>query len=67
MKTLLTVKGMDCQHCAAAVTKAVFDVEGVEKVVVDLDHDVVEIHHADNASIDAMKVAIDEQGYDVVD
>jgi copper chaperone len=35
-KTILTVEGMSCNHCKAAVKKALKKIEGVEEVNVDL-------------------------------
>lgn len=35
MKTI-KVKGMSCQHCVKAVTKALSEIEGIEDVRVDL-------------------------------
>ena len=32
----IKVSGMSCQHCVSAVTKALEELEGLEKVVVDL-------------------------------
>jgi copper chaperone len=33
----ITVKGMSCSHCVAAMTKAMASLPGVSKVAVDLD------------------------------
>ncbi len=35
--TTIKVKGMSCQHCVMAVTKALKEVEGLENVAVDLE------------------------------
>lgn len=35
MKTI-KIKGMSCQHCVKAVTKALNDIEGINNVTVDL-------------------------------
>ena len=36
MKTI-KIKGMSCQHCVQAVTKALGEIDGIEAVKVDLD------------------------------
>lgn len=33
---ILKIKGMSCNHCVQAVSKALEDIEGIENVVVDL-------------------------------
>jgi len=35
------VKGMSCQHCVMAVTKALTSLDGIKKVEVDLQNGVV--------------------------
>jgi len=58
-----TVPGMSCEHCRAAITNEVSQVDGVEAVVVDLDSKRVTVQgDADDA---AVRAAIDEAGYDV--
>lgn len=62
--TVYTVKGMNCPHCQAAVTKAISAVPGVEHVEVNLSTGAatVEGHH----SPDALKEAVRLSGFDVV-
>jgi len=65
MVTVLVVEGMTCNHCKAAVTKAVEEVSGVESVDVNLENKEVKINHSEATSIEAVKEAIEDQGYDV--
>jgi copper ion binding protein len=65
MVTVLVVEGMTCNHCKAAVTKAVEGVSGVESVDVNLESKEVKINHSEVTSIEAVKEAIEEQGYDL--
>ena len=60
----LTVPGMTCGHCEAAVKREVGSVSGVTAVTVDLDSKVVTVSGAD-LDRDAIVEAIDEAGYDV--
>lgn len=64
-KAILNVQGMSCGHCASAVEGALKKI-GVQGKV-DLGAKTVTVEY-DNAktSLDAIKAAIEEQGYDVV-
>ncbi len=62
----LKVTGMTCNHCKAAVEKAVSGVKGVSKVVVDLAKGKASISYdANQAGLDAFKAAIEAAGYGV--
>ncbi len=63
---ILKVEGMSCGHCVAAIEKALKQV-GVNKVNVDLQNKSVQVEF-DNSKIttDAIKEAIEDQGYDVL-
>ena len=64
----VTVPGMTCVHCKAAVTEEVSTVGGVTDVAVDLDTKVVTISvtDADRAGLmDEIVAAIDEAGFAV--
>ncbi|MBP0725448.1 heavy-metal-associated domain-containing protein [Bacillus sp. RG28] len=65
MVTVLVVEGMTCNHCKAAVTKAVEGVSGVESVDVNLESKEVKINHREATSIETVKEAIEDQGYDL--
>lgn len=63
--TVLKVEGMTCGHCVSAVEKAVGSAGAVgkvdlagKKVTVEFDETMV--------TIEAVKAAIEDQGYDVV-
>lgn len=63
----LNVEGMSCSHCVNAVTKAVTAMEGVSGVSVDLEGKTVTVDYdADQVSLESIKEAIEEEGYDVV-
>lgn len=66
MKKILLVEGMSCGHCEKAVKEAVGQIEGVEKVQVDLTSKKVDIE-GENLKDDIIKQAIEEAGYDVVE
>lgn len=63
--TTLNVEGMSCNHCVKAVEGAVQEV-GAQGTV-DLNAKTVDVSYDEAAvSLDAIKSAIEEQGYDVV-
>jgi len=59
----LNVQGMSCQHCVAAVKKALSAVPGVTSVEVDLDKETVTVGGI--ADAEEVKAAIEDAGYDV--
>lgn len=58
------VEGMSCQHCVAAVTRSIRDIDSQAQVSVDLEHGRVVVESSQPA--DALKEAIDEAGYTVL-
>lgn len=60
----LSVPGMTCGHCEAAVTKELTSVAGVTAVAVDLDTKLVTVTGA-GLDRDAIVAAIDDAGFDV--
>lgn len=60
----LQVNGMSCQHCVNSIEKAVKEIGGSARV--DLKNNAVTVEYDENKlSLDAVKEAIEEQGYDV--
>jgi copper ion binding protein len=59
----LQVEGMTCNHCVAAVTKSVKEVDAGAKVDVDLAAHKVRVDS--KAAIDDIKSAVAEAGYEV--
>ncbi|SAL29319.1 heavy metal transport/detoxification protein [Caballeronia sordidicola] len=62
--TEFQVEGMSCQHCVAAVTRSIHEIDADAKVQVDLEHGKVIV--ASTETIDALREAIDEAGYTVL-
>ena len=65
MATVIKVDGMMCKHCKAHVEKACKGVEGTVDAVVDLEAKNVTV--TGTADLEALKAAITEAGYDVID
>ena len=62
--TEFQVQGMSCQHCVAAVTRSVQEIDPQAQVRVDLDKGKVAIDSTQSEQ--ALKDAIDDAGYTVV-
>ena len=56
------VPDISCDHCVAAIEKAVGPLSGVGSLVVDVDAKQVRVIGGDDAEI---RAAIDEAGYDI--
>ena len=65
METVIKVEGMMCKHCKAHVEKACKGVAGTVDAVVDLAAKNVTV--TGTADLEALKAAITEAGYDVVE
>lgn len=62
----LNVKGMTCGHCVKAVEGALNELAGVERALVDLQAGTVTVDYQDaSVTLDQMKEAIEEAGYEV--
>lgn len=61
--TKLKIEGMSCQHCVKAVSEALSEVDGVERVLsVDLESGTAEIEG--NADTKTLIAAVEEEGYE---
>lgn len=64
-RTTVTVEGMTCGHCVAAVQQEVGQIPGVTGVDVDLATGVVAIASEGELDPAAVAAAVDEAGYEV--
>ncbi|MEB4859554.1 copper chaperone CopZ [Priestia megaterium] len=65
-KVTLSVKGMSCGHCVKSVEGSVGELNGVQHVEVNLNEAKVTVEFDQNkVSLEAIKEAIDDQGYEV--
>jgi copper chaperone len=65
-KITLNVQGMSCDHCVKAVEGSVSELNGVSSVKVNLKANTVDVEfNNQEVSLDKIKEAIDDQGYDV--
>ena len=62
----LNVSGMSCGHCVKAVEGGVSALDGINSVQVDLSAGTVKVEFdSSKVSVEKIKEAIDEEGYDV--
>ena len=66
MASVLRVRGMSCQHCVMAVTKALSQIEGVQKIEVDLPTGEVRFENTKAVAGDQIEKAIIKAGYEIV-
>ncbi len=62
----ITVKGMSCGHCAAAVTKALEELPGVSQVQVDLSSGRVTFESANPVPREELARVVKAAGYELV-
>ena len=65
MKKIISIEGMSCGHCVNHVTEALNEV-GAKDVQVNLDRKLATAKISEDITDDAIKLAIEDAGYDVV-
>jgi copper chaperone CopZ len=66
MKTVLKIEGMSCDHCVKHVTEALKGVAGVTSATVSLKDKSAQVEHDGELSLESLKAAVAEEGYEVV-
>ena len=61
----IKVKGMSCQHCVQAVTKALSGIDGIENVSVDLESGTASYDEKRQVPADEVRSAIEDAGYEL--
>lgn len=64
MKTTIKVKGMSCQHCVAAVTKALKEIAELEDVAVDLEKGEASFQETKPVDKEVIRQKIKKAGYE---
>jgi len=64
MKSIM-IKGMSCQHCVMAVTRALDAIDGITRVEVDLATGNATFEETKPVAMDTIVAAIRKAGYDV--
>jgi copper chaperone CopZ len=63
--TTLTVSGMTCSHCVAAVTSELSKLDGVTRVQIDLATGLVTVDSDQTVDLATMTAAVERAGYAV--
>ncbi len=64
--TTIKIKGMSCNHCVMAVTKALNEIEGIKNVKVDLAKGEADFDEVKLVDMDLVRKTIKNAGYEVV-
>ena len=67
MKKVISIEGMHCDHCSGRVNDALVNLQGVDKVKVNLKKKNAVIKCSDDLSNDIIKQTITKLGFEVVD
>lgn len=62
----IKIKGMSCQHCVMAVTKALSAIDGIKNVHVDLKTETATYEETRPVDAKVVAAAVKKAGYDVV-
>ncbi len=62
----IKIKGMSCNHCVMAVTRALNEIEGIKNVKVDLAKGEADFDEIKTPDMDLVRKAIKKEGYEVV-
>lgn len=65
-KVTITVRGMSCNHCKAAVEQGLTKINGVSKAEVSLEDKNVTVTHDGSVALGQLKKAIDDLGYEAL-
>lgn len=65
MKTIFSVPEISCSHCEKSIKELVTELDGVQNVVVNIAEKTVIVEHNNKISIDTIKSAIEDAGYEV--
>ena len=64
--TTIKIKGMTCNHCVMAVTKALNEIEGIQEVEVDLSRGEATFEEVQPVDMSIVREGVKKAGYEVV-
>lgn len=67
MEKIIKIEGMSCQHCENRVRKSLESLGNVEIVEISAEKDEAKLKISEEITIDQVKEAIEDAGYDVID
>ena len=66
METTLKIEGMMCPHCEARVKQTLEGIAGVTEAIPSHEKGTAVVKHDDSVTVDALKSAVEAQGYKVL-
>ncbi len=63
MKKIISVEGMSCEHCAAAVKNALEELDGVKSAKVELKKKSATVKLSENVADDVLSAAVTNAGF----
>ena len=63
MKTIINIENLKCTGCAGSIKKSLMSFKEVSEVSVDVEHELVQITHSDNFSVETLKEKLASIGY----
>ena len=67
IKRIIKINGMSCDHCKKAVENALSELGDYNELSVNLETKTAEVSYKEDVSIEAIKKAITDEGYEVED
>lgn len=67
VQRVYSVPDVSCEHCVNAITGELTQIEGVERVDVDLSAKTVTVEAGEQVPEDRIREGIDEAGFDIAD
>jgi copper chaperone len=64
--TTIKIKGMSCNHCVMAVTKALKEIDGIKDIKVDLGKGEASFEEVNPLDMNIVRQRIKKAGYEVV-
>jgi len=65
MTSTIKIKGMSCEHCVKAVTRALNGIQGISDVVVSLETGEASFSHEGPVDQDVLREQIEDAGYEL--
>jgi|UniRef100_A0A7C4ES18 copper chaperone len=65
MTTTIHIKGMSCNHCVQAVSKALQSLPGLKNVEVNLNTGTAVLEHTESLDMNAVRDKIEKAGYEL--
>jgi len=66
MTTTIHIRGMSCNHCVQAVTKALRDLPGLKNIEINLRSGTAVLQHLGTLDMNAVRDKIEKAGYELV-